>query len=139
MLMKASSGSSEKSPPNPSFERTSACGSRRSIPTLEVVPSKTLFTLHRAGSSFVPQRLVLSVVGTACFATFVGAYLKGLFCRLSVHGAACFFLGASLRCCCSFSAWLSWRFASSLLLCVKLLFRPCLPCQPFVPLSAKPF
>ena len=107
--------------------------------SLEVVPSQRLSTLHRARLSFIPQRLVLSVFGSACFATFVGACLKGLFFRFSVHGAACFFLGASLRCCCSFCAWLSCAFASTLLLCVKFLFRPCLPYQSFVPLSASPF
>jgi hypothetical protein len=47
--------------------------------------------LYRAGLSFIPQRLVLSVFGTACFATFVGAFLIGWFFRLSVHGATCFF------------------------------------------------
>jgi len=47
--------------------------------------------LHRAGSSFAPQRLVLSFFASACFATFVGACLKGLFFLFSVHGAACFF------------------------------------------------
>jgi hypothetical protein len=47
--------------------------------------------LQRAGLSFVPQRLVLSVVGTACFATFLGAFLIGLFFRFSVHGALVFF------------------------------------------------
>jgi hypothetical protein len=87
--------------PNPSLKLTRYGSLAR---TLEVVPSQTFFTLQRTGLSFVLHRLVLSVFGTSCFATFVGAYLKGLFFGFSVHGAACFFLGASLRCCCSFSA-----------------------------------
>ena len=39
---------------------------------LEVVPSQTLSTLHRAGSSFVLHRLVLSVFGTRCSLFFSG-------------------------------------------------------------------
>jgi hypothetical protein len=58
---------------------------------LEVVPLQILSTLEPASLSFVLHRLVLSVFGTARFATFVGACLKGLFIRFLVQSAACFF------------------------------------------------
>jgi hypothetical protein len=44
----------------------------RSRAALEVVPSQILSALHRAGLSFVPQRLVLSVFGTWCSLFFSG-------------------------------------------------------------------